>query len=328
MEKSYNWGILGPGNISHRFSEGLKLLDNAVLHAIGSRDIGRAREFADLHGFNRYYGNYKELVADSDLDIVYIASPHSHHMEHTLLCLEAGKSVLCEKAFAINSGEVMKMIDLARRKGLFLMEALWPPFQPSYLKCRELLLGSGLGEIVSLRSFFAFKPPYEPEKRVYNLKLGGGALLDIGIYPVIDALTFLGVPDSIQTLATFDSSGADNNIDILFAYKDGRSASLFASLKSDTGVGCDLICERGIVAVRRLPDGSQETSLRKLGEKDEVYRFSPPSRGFHLEAREVMEMLDQGKTESSVVPLSFSIDLINVLDRIREKAGIIYPDRD
>ncbi len=328
MGKSYNWGILGPGNIAHRFSEGLKLLDNAVLHAVGSRDTGRAREFSDLHGYKRYYGSYKELAADSDLDIVYVASPHSHHMEHTILCLEAGKPVLCEKAFALNSSEVMKMIDLARRKDLFLMEALWPPFQPSYHKCRDLLSGADLGEIVSLRSFFAFKPPYEPEKRVYNLQLGGGALLDIGIYPVIDALSFLGVPDSIQTYATFDSSGADNNIDILFSYKDGRSASLFASLKSDTGVGCDLICERGIVSVRRLPDGSQETSLRKLGKKDEVYRYSPPSRGFHLEAKEVMEMLDQGRAESKVVPLSFSIDLINVLDRIKKKAGIIYPGHD
>lgn len=328
MGKSYNWGILGPGNIAHRFTEGLKLLDNAVLYAVGSRDTARAREFADLHGYKRYYGSYKEMAADPELDIVYVASPHSHHMEHTLLCLEAGKSVLCEKAFALNSSEVMKMIGLAKKRGLFLMEALWPPFQPSYHKCRELLSVSDPGEIVSIRSFFAFKPPYEPEKRVYNLKLGGGALLDIGIYPVIDALSFLGVPDGIQTHATFDGSGADNNIDILFAYKDGRSASLFASLKSDTGVGCDLICERAIVSVSRLPDGSQETSLRRQGEKDEVYRFSPPSRGFHLEAREVMEMLDQGKTESEVVPLSFSIDLINVLDTIRKKAGILYPGRD
>ncbi len=328
MKKSYNWGILGPGKISHRFSEGLKLLDNAVLYAVGSRDIGRARQFSDLHGFKKYYGSYKELAADPDVDIVYVASPHSHHMEHTILCLEAGKSVLCEKAFALNSREVMKMIDLAKDRGLFLMEALWPPFQPSYIKCSDLLSGSDVGDIISIRSFFAFKPPYEPENRVYNLKLGGGALLDIGIYPVIDALTFLGVPESIQTLATFDRTGADNNIDILFAYKDGRSASLFASLKSDTGAGCDLICERGIISIRRLPDGSQMTSLRRLGEEPESYRFDPPSRGFHLEAIEVMERLDRGETESRVVPLSFSIELINTLDRIRSEAGIVYPGRD
>lgn len=328
MNKSYNWGILGPGKIAHRFTEGLKLLDNAVLHAVGSRDAERAANFAKQYGYRKHYGSYKELASDPDLDIVYIASPHSHHMEHTLMCLEGGKSVICEKAFAINSKEVERMIALAREKDLFLMEALWPPFQLSYIKGKEVLQSGELGELVSIRSYFAFKPPYEPEKRLYNKTLGGGVLLDIGIYPVIDALTFFGEPDTIATACTFDKSGADDNIDILFAYTNGKSASLFASLKAETGVGTDLICESGIISFRRKSDGSQYTIVEKSGSKKEVFMYNPPARGFNLEAKELMERLDMGKKESSIVPLSFSRMLINTLDRIRADAGIVYSDRD
>jgi predicted dehydrogenase len=328
MKRNYNWGILGPGKIAHRFTGGLNLLENATLHAVGSRSEARAREFASKYGYKRYYGSYEELVKDPELDVVYVASPHSHHKEHTLLCLDAGKSVICEKAFAINSSEVREMIEAAKGKNLFLMEALWPPFQPSYKRAHEELATGNFGEVMTVRSFFAFKPPYEPEKRLYNTDLGGGALLDIGIYPVIDALTFLGVPDKIHSIATFDKTGADDNIDMLFGYNDGRSAALYSSLKTGAGIGTDLLCENGTIVLRRLRDGTQILRLQQEGQEPEDFTYSPESRGFNFEAEEVMSCLNQNKTESNVVPLSFSLDLIDTLDRIKRDAGIKYIGRD
>ena len=139
MTKKYKWGILAPGKMSAKFTKGLKLLENAELYSVGSRDFGRAKQFADEYGFKRYYGSYVEFAQDPELDIVYIASPHSHHLEHTMLCLKNGKHVLCEKAFSLNLHEVQIMVDEARKRNLFLMEALWPPFQPFYKKAEEIL---------------------------------------------------------------------------------------------------------------------------------------------------------------------------------------------
>ena len=140
MKKKYKWGILAPGKMSAKFTRGLKLLDNAELYAVGSRDIERARQFAEEFGFKKSYGSYEELAADKEVDIIYIASPHSHHHDHTMLCLRNGKAVICEKAFALNSSEAEEMIAEAERQKVFLMEALWPPFQPIYRKTKEILL--------------------------------------------------------------------------------------------------------------------------------------------------------------------------------------------
>ena len=195
-----------------KFANGLKVLENAELYAVGSRDIRRAERFAHEHGFRKFYGTYEELAADPEVDVVYIASPHSHHRDQALLCLKNKKAVICEKAFALNSREAGEMITEARRQKVFLMEALWPPFQPFYKKAHEIL-DSGLpGKIVHLHSYFSFNPPYDPADRKFNISLGGGSLLDIGIYPVIDALTFLGVPDEIKAAALFGETGSEESI--------------------------------------------------------------------------------------------------------------------
>lgn len=328
MGKAYKWGILGPGNIAHRWADGLKLLPDAVLHAVGSRDRGRASDFASLHGFERAYGSYEELASDSEMDIVYIASPHSHHMEHTLMCLENGKSVICEKAFAINGKEVRAMIDFAAKKRLFLMEALWPPFQPSYKYAHKILESGLVGNILTMRSFFAFKPPYEPGKRLFNQSLGGGALLDIGIYPVIDSLSFMGKPDNMDVAVSFDKTGVDSNINMLFTYQNGCTASLYASFNTGIGVGTDLICEEGLLTLRRNGDGSQTCRVEMYEGKIEEKIFKPEARGYQFEAAEAMKCIEKGKIESEIVPLSFSMDLIDILDDVRRIAGIVYPGYD
>lgn len=328
MIKKYKWGLLGAGKMSAKFSQGLSILGNAELHSIGSGDINRARHFANENGFAKAYGSYEDFAADPELDIVYIATPHTLHHENTMLCLANGKHVLCEKAFSINYREVSRMVNFAREKNLFLMEALWPPFQPFNHKAKEILSSGVLGRIINMHGWFSFKPPYDPNERKFNLALGGGSLLDIGIYPVIDSLTFMGVPDEITALASFAPSGSEDSLNAVFRYNDGRLASIYSSLRTDNGIGCTLYCENGNITLSRGRDMNQYVSLELDGIEKKEFIFRPDAMGYHLEAVEVMRCLDTGKTESEIVPLSFSLDLIKTLDRIRETAGIVYPGRD
>jgi len=326
--KKYKWGVLGAGKMSAKFSKGLKLLPNAELYSVGSKDQGRAEQFARENGFAKAYGSYEEFTSDPDLDIVYIATPHTSHYENTLLCLEKGKSIICEKAFSINSREVSEMVDLSRNKNIFLMEALWPPFQPFYSKAKEILSSGILGKTVNMHAWFSFKPPYDPHDRKFNLTLGGGSLLDIGIYPVIDTLTFMGMPDEIKAAASFAPSGSEDSLNVIFRYNDGRLASLYSSFRTNNGIGCTLYCENGNITVSRGRDMNQYVVLEVNGQEKQEFVFSPDAMGYHWEAEEVMRCLDTGKTESDIVPLSFSLALMKTMDRIRADAGIVFPGRD
>lgn len=328
MTKKYKWGILAPGKMAAKFTKGIKILEDAELYAVGSRDRGRAEKFANNHGFRKSYGSYEELAGDPEVDIIYIASPHSQHHDQTILCLRNKKAVICEKAFALNSREVEEMIAEAKRQDVFLMEALWPPFQPFYKKALEILKSGILGKVMHLHGYFSFNPPFEPSDRKFNISLGGGSLLDIGIYPVIDALTFIGVPDEIKATALFGETGSEQSLSAIFKYNDGRMATIYSSFKTNIGIGCDILCEKGNLIVSRGRDMNQRVTLSLHGKEKETFVFSPPALGYHWEAEEVMNCLDKGLTESLVVPLSFSRYLINTLDGIRHSAGIVFPGRD
>jgi len=328
MQKKYKWGILAPGKMSAKFTRGLKLLDNVELYAVGSRDTERARQFAAEFGFKKYYGSYEELVSDKEVDIIYIASPHSHHYEHTLLCLKNKKAVLCEKAFAINSREAEVMISEALKQKVFLMEALWPPFQPMYKKTKEILDGGEPGKILHLNARFSFQAPYNPSDRKFNLSLGGGSLLDIGIYPVIDALWFMGVPAEVIAKASFTETGSEDSLSIIFGYKDGRMATFYSSFRTAGGIGCDLLCENGNLLFSRGRDMSQRLNVAINGKENQEYSLMPEGMGYQFEAMEVMKCLEDGKLESDIVPHSFSLNLMQTLDRIRKAAGIVFPGRD
>ena len=328
MKKKYKWGILAPGKMSAKFAKGLILLENVELYAVGSRDLQRSKQFAEENGFKKYYGSYEEMVADPELEVVYIASPHSHHYEHTMLCLKNKKAVICEKAFALNSREVEAMIAEAARQKVFLMEALWPPFQPIYKKTKEILQGGEPGKIVHLDARFSFQAPYNPTDRKFNLGLGGGSLLDIGIYPVIDALYFMGVPDEVIAKASFTETGSEDSLSIIFGYNDGRMSTLYSSFRTAAGIGCNLLCENGNLFFSRGRDMSQRLNVAMNGKENKEYSLLPDGMGYQFEAMEVMKCLDEGKLESDVVPHSFSRDLMNTLDRIRKAAGIVFPGRD
>jgi predicted dehydrogenase len=325
MQRKYKWGILAPGKMSAKFTRGLQLLERAELYAVASRDAARANAFAREFGFRKAYGSYEELAADPVVDIIYIASPHSHHAEHALMCLKNKKAVVCEKAFTLNSRDAAMVIAEAARQDVFLMEALWPPFQPVYIKAKQVLAGGAPGKILHLNARFSFRAPRDPSDRKFNLSLGGGSLLDIGIYPVIDALMFMGVPDEISAKAYFGPTGSEESISIIFSYNNGCMATLYSSFLTAGGIGADLLCENGNIYLSRGRDMSQKLRISLAGSDDEEFSVMPEGMGYHFEAAEVMKCIDEGKRESDVVPHAFTLDLMRTLDRIRDAAGIVFP---
>ena len=328
MTRTYNWAILGCGRIARKFSSDLKLLPNARLYAAAAREYSRAAEFARENSYEKAYGSYEEMLADPEVDIVYVATPHSHHHAHVLMCLQAGKAVLNEKAFALNLAEAQEMVDLARSKGLFLMEAFWTRFQPSFLKALEILNSGDLGKLKVVRSDFAFNAPKDPEKRLYNVELGGGSLLDIGIYPVFAALTALGIPRRIKALASFAGTGAEESIAMVFQYPGGELASLYSSLATYSFVTTEYNCERGSILLARRWMAPTTVTVWREGNQEDTYSFETQGFGYQHEATHVMACLDSGKTESDLMPLDFTLSMMETLDRIRMETGIVFPGRD
>ena len=327
--KKYNWAILGCGKIAHKFTNDLKILHNANLYAMASRELQRSEDFKNEQGFEVAYGSYAEMVNDPKVDAVYIATPHSHHREHTLLCLNHQKAVLCEKAFAINKNEAEEMVACAKENNTFLMEAFWTMFQPSFQKAMEILKSGELGKLKTVRSDFTFNAPFDTNKRLYNVDLGGGSLLDIGIYPVFAALTSLGVPETIKTFADFSETGSEESINILFKYKGGEMANLTSGFATYSPVQTEYLCENGYLILNpRWFTPTDITIWKEGGEETKIDKMHNEGFGYQYEAAHVMECLDKGWIESDRMTWEMSLDLMGILDRIRIDAGIFYPKHD
>jgi len=326
MKKTYNWAILGCGKIAKKFSEDLRLLPNANLYAAASRNLDNANRFAKEMGYEKAYGSYKEMVNDPNVDVVYIATPHSMHLEHSILCLENKKAVLCEKAFAMNSKEVQQMVDASRKNKTFLMEAFWTIFQAKFLKVLELAKDKELGQLKFVKSDFMFKADFDPDQRLYNIDLGAGSLLDIGIYPIFRSLALLGKPNAIKTMANIRPTGVEDSICMLFSYGNGAMAVLTSSFESSCKNETELCFEHGYIKFERDPD--HPILLEKNGNLEEIGFGQPKGMGYELEATHVMECLDQGLIESPILPLSASQDLMEILDAVRKDAGIVFPKHD
>ena len=326
MDKKYNWAILGCGKIARKFVADLSLLGNANLYAAASRSLENAKEFADQLGFEKAYGSYQEMVEDPDVDIVYIATPHAKHLEHSLLCLNNKKAVLCEKAFAMNTKEVDQMIEASESNNTFLMEAFWTIFSAKFNKVLELAKDKDLGQLRFVKSDFMFKADFDPDKRLYNIDLGAGSLLDIGIYPIFRSLMLLGKPTSIKTMANIRPTGVEDSISMLFGYENGAMAVLTSSFESSCNNETELCFEHGFIKFIREPEFP--ILMEKNGVQEEIYIEQPKGMGYELEAIHVMECLDKGLTQSPVLPLSASRDLMEILDWVRKDAGIVFPKHD
>lgn len=326
MKKKYNWAILGCGKIARKFVQDLSLLENANLYAAAARNLDNAKQFAIDLGFEKAYGSYKEMVQDPEVDIVYIATPHAMHMEHSILCLEHKKAVLCEKAFAMNTKEVDRMIKVSKENNTFLMEAFWTIFSAKFIKVLELSKEEGLGQLKFVKSDFMFKAEFDPDKRLYNIDLGAGSLLDIGIYPIFRSLMLLGKPTSMKTMANIRSNGVEDSISMLFGYENGAMAVLTSSFESSCHNETELCFEHGFIKFIREPEFP--ILIERNGIQEEIHIEQPEGMGYELEAKHVMECLDSGLIESPVLPLSRSRELMEIMDAVRKDAGIIFPKHD
>jgi predicted dehydrogenase len=321
------WGILGCGKISRKFASDLTLVAGAKLIAVGARQLSTAREFANEFPAPHVHGSYEELVSDPDVDVIYIATPHGLHREHALLCLNHGKAVLCEKALAINLREVKEMVDTARTKKVFLMEALWSKFLPQYQKVEELIAAGELGEIKSVLIDFGFIPQPPLQSRIFDPLLGGGSLLDIGIYNVFFALSFLGKPDEIEASMTPAPTGVDEQCAMLFKYKNGAMAQLFSTLSSNLGTEADIGGTKNRIRLTSRfysPSARIEMFSGREETKQIIHVDKEPGSGYQYEARHVGECLRKGLTESPVMTFDDSMLLMETMDRIRAVAGIHY----
>ena len=325
MSKTYKWGIIGLGKIANKFAQDLQKIPNATLHAVASRSMDKAKAFAIQYDVSNFYSSYEAMILQAELDAVYVATPHAFHYENTLLCLRNKIPVLCEKAFAMNSNEVQKMIDASKSSDTFLMEAFWTRFLPSTLKVLEIIKEGEIGEVISIKADFGFKAAVDPAGRMYNINLGGGSLLDIGLYPVFLALLILGKPKKVNALAKIGTTGIDEECNMLFQYDEGQSAILNSSVLYDTETEAYIYGTKGRIHIPRRWHESDQFILHKEGQSPQEFKFDFNCLGYRYEAEEVMRCLAADKKESDILPLSFSLDLMNLLDQIRKEVGLVYP---
>ncbi len=323
MGKKINWGIIGLGKIAHKFASDLQLSDTAILHGVASRNSAKAQEFSETYQSINYYGSYEELVKDPKIDIVYIATPHTFHFENTMMCLANGKAVLCEKPMGIDAHQVQTMVNEAKTRNLFLMEGIWTRFIPATKKLLEILDANSIGDIISIRADFGFKGDADLESRVYNKELGGGSLLDIGIYPIYISLLLLGIPCDIKSMARMTKTNVDSYCSMLFNYENNAKALLESTIEANTPTEAYIYGTEGTIKLHSRFHHTEKITLSKNG-KETVFDIKYQGNGYIHEIEEVHECLLQGKTQSSKVPYSLSIDLISILDRVKKEIGLQY----
>ena len=316
------WGIIGLGHIAKKFAQDLATVNGSVLHAVASRNSDRASTFAHTFNATFSYDSYDLLVKDPLVDAIYIATPHSFHKEHTILCLQHKKAVLCEKPFAMNLKEVEEMISVSKSENTLLMEALWTTFLPHYQFVMNFLKNKTFGRIIHLEADFGFKSTHSKESRVLKKELGGGSLLDIGIYPVFAALSSLGVPKTIQADATYYKNGADSSCHIIFNYDDSK-AILKSTFLEETPTEATFTCEQGIVRINTRFHQPSTVALIQNG-KEELIDFSVKTLGYNFEIEHFNQLLRDGKKESDLMSFSMSKDIITTLDRIRKQINLNY----
>lgn len=330
MSRKIRWGILGCGNIANKFAADLKWVDDSELIAVASRNHQRANELAIKEGVRYAFDTYEALVACPEVDVIYIATPHGFHHEHALLCLKHKKSVLCEKAFALNVMQAKEMIEVAKRNNVFIMEAFWTKFLPQFQKVRSLLDGHALGEIKMIQADFGFNASTKLSQRLHDPLLGGGALLDIGIYPVFLAVTLLGRPAEIAAAMKPFSSGVDQQIAIVLKFESGALANLSATFEVDTPVEATIVGQEGYIRMtNRFHNATANVELIKHGVHVDIGAIHREvGYGYQFEARHVVDCLRQNFLESPVMRHDDTLLLMETLDRVRVACSIHYPADD
>ncbi|MBL7501856.1 Gfo/Idh/MocA family oxidoreductase [Frankia sp. CNm7] len=334
VDERIRWGIAGTGLIAGEFARDLALVADAELVAVGSRGTARAAAFGDEFAVPRRHGSYEALAADPGVDVVYVASPHSAHLAHTLLFLGAGKHVLCEKPLALSAAQVARMQAAATDAGRFLMEAVWSRFTPAYRLMLELVAAGEIGDVLLVEAEFGFRAPFDPAHRLFDPALGGGSILDIGIYPVQLAHLLLGAPDQVAVAGVVGSTGVDEHVVAALRYGTGALAVAKSSLRADLPGTARITGTLGAIefpTAMWAPDTLLVRSPTRVphGGPDPggATRIDAPLTGIglHYQVRHVHDRLRAGHLDSDVLPPAESLRIAETLDRIRESLGVRYP---
>lgn len=323
--RSIRWGIIATGNIARCFAEDLALLPDHEIAAIGSRDRDRAEGFARTYGAGRAYGSYSEVADDPDVDVVYVATPHSDHYSTARYALEAGKAVLCEKTFTLDAAQARELVELARGEGRFLMEAMWMRTLPPHLKLLELVRSGTIGEPRAVQAGLGFVAEYDPDGRLFAPELGGGALLDVGIYPVALAHHVLGAPRTVRAQADLAPTGVDRTITIGLGYDNGAVASLTGSLAATLPNTATVAGTDGWIELPRSFHDTRRLIVHRPDGEPQEHRFDVTGIGLTYEAEETARCLRAGRTESELVPLDDTLAVMELMDEVRAQVGVRFP---
>lgn len=326
--KQIRWGVLGCGQIANTFATSLQALNSGILLAGASRTPGRAEAFALKHGMARSYDDYEDLVKNTEVDAVYVATTHNFHYENVKLCLDHGKHVLCEKPLAINASQTRDLIESARTNDLFLMEGLWTRFLPAIGHVKALLARGAIGEVKTLYANFCIGRDVEPEHRLRNKMLAGGALLDLGIYPINMArIVFDEMPQIMNSLVDLDKvTGVDASSYYLFEYANGQKAILSAGFDHAAPIEAIIGGTKGFIRIPRDFHGAMEVHVHHEGEAPEVLAFPyGEGEGFKYEIEHAMECISLGKKESDIMPLSETLAIMEIMDSFRREWNLVYP---
>ncbi|WSQ08605.1 Gfo/Idh/MocA family oxidoreductase [Streptomyces sp. NBC_01231] len=325
-EESVRWGILATGGIAAAFTAELVDLPDAEVVAVASRTEESAKAFAERFGIPRAYGGWEELAHDEDVDVVYVAAPHAAHRAAAGMCLSAGRNVLCEKAFTLNAREAEELVALAKERGSFLMEAMWMYCNPLIRRLAGLVRDGAVGEVRSVHADFGLAGPFPPSHRLRDPAQGGGALLDLGVYPVSFAQLLLGEPADVSARAVLSDEGVDLQTAALLSWESGALASVHCSVVGGTATTASVTGSQGRIDI---PYGFFHTDrfvLHRDGRDPEEFTTGPADRGsLKHEALEVMRALRAGETESPLVPLDGTLAVMRTLDAIRDQVGVRYP---
>jgi predicted dehydrogenase len=321
------WGIITAGGIAEKVSNDINLTAGNVVSAVAARDAGRAARFAARHGAARSYGDYRALVDDDEVDVVYVASTHPHHRAQALLAIAAGKAVLIEKPVCLNAAHTREVFAAAVAANVFSMEAMWTRLNPLIRQTQQLIADGAIGEVVGLRNEFGLGRPFNPKDRLYELANGGGALLDLGVYPVTFAYLFLGPPDEVRTAGTLSPTGSDETVAMQWLYGGVPRAQLFTSASVAAPNEAAIYGTKGWITV--LPEAYRPTGLIVHNDEGE-YRVEDPlagnGNGYQPEIEEVERCLRAGLTESPLVTHADTVAVLELLDAARAVVGVVYPD--
>ncbi|MBE5966617.1 MAG: Gfo/Idh/MocA family oxidoreductase [Lachnospiraceae bacterium] len=327
--KTIRWGIIGAGRIASTFAAALKSMEYTKLTAIASRDLTRAEEFAERFQIKKAYGSYEELARDPAIDVVYIATPHTEHKMNSALCLTNKKAVLCEKPLTINYAETEYLMSLAKKQNVFLMEAMWTKFLPVTAVVKSWLAEKKIGELRHIRSSFGYSAAFDGSSRIYNPDTAGGALLDVGVYPIAYVVYLLEeLPEQVVSSAVIGRSHVDEQNVISLRFPGGILADISSAVSADTGNDALIIGDRGRIFVPNFWKADKVERYDTNGQLVETYYLPHKKNGYEYEAEEVNRCLREGETESDTHPLSSTLEVMKIMDQIRGQWGLKYPQEE